>query len=168
MEETTAAPDTSWFAKLAKVSIAVASVALVGVAAVEGWQVFARYVLNHSPSWTEPLALLFMSTAVMCGAAVGVRTRRHFGFFMLSERGSPRVQRALKLFAAALAVCVGILFALAGAKLSTDSWTYEVAGAPLPQGVVYIPVCVGGILIAIFALEQFKHILRAAPALKSE
>jgi TRAP-type C4-dicarboxylate transport system permease small subunit len=160
--------DTSWFAKLASLSIALASVSLVGVAAVEGWQVFARYVLNHSPSWTEPLALLFMSTAVMCGAAVGVRTRRHFGFFMLSEQTPPHVQRALKLFAAAVAVSVGILFALAGAKLMSDSWTFEVAGAPLPQGVVYLPVCFGGVLIAIFALEQFKNILRAAPGAPSE
>lgn len=168
MQETTTTTDTSWFAKLAKMSIALASVALVGVAAVEGWQVFARYALNRSPSWTEPLALLFMSTAVMCGAAVGVRTRRHFGFFMLMERASPAGQRGLKLFAATIAICIGILFIFAGVKLTSDSWTYQVAGAPLPQGVVYLPVCVGGVLIAIFALEQFKNVLRAAPGAPSE
>jgi TRAP-type C4-dicarboxylate transport system permease small subunit len=166
MEET--ATETSWTAKLAKLSVALASVSLVGVATVEGWQVFARYVLNHSPSWTEPLALLFMSTAVMCGAAAGVRTRRHFGFFMLREQTPPRVHRALELLAAAVAVAVGILFALAGAKLSSDSWSFEVAGAPLPQGFVYLPISLGGVLIAIFALEQFKNILRAAPGAPSE
>ena len=166
MQETTT--DQSWFAKLAKLSIVLASISLVGVAAVEGWQVFARYALNRSPSWTEPLALLFMSTAVMCGAAVGVRTRRHFGFFMLSEHASPGTQRTLKLFAAAIAAGIGVIFALAGAKLVSDSWTFEVAGAPLPQGVVYLPVCLGGVLITIFALEQFKNILRAAPGAPSE
>jgi TRAP-type C4-dicarboxylate transport system permease small subunit len=28
------------------------------------------------------------------------------------------------------------------------------AGAPLPQGIVYLPICIGGALIAIFSLER--------------
>jgi TRAP-type C4-dicarboxylate transport system permease small subunit len=28
------------------------------------------------------------------------------------------------------------------------------AGAPLPQGIVFLPMCAGGVLIALFALEQ--------------
>ena len=47
---------------LDKATIAIAGAALVCMALAQGWQVFARYVLNDSPSWTEPLALLFMST----------------------------------------------------------------------------------------------------------
>ena len=42
---------------------------------VEAWQVFARYVLNDSPGWTEPVALLLLNIAMMFGAAVGVRQR---------------------------------------------------------------------------------------------
>ncbi len=36
--------------------LVVAGVCIVGVVLVQAWQVFARYVLNDSPSWTEPLA----------------------------------------------------------------------------------------------------------------
>jgi hypothetical protein len=39
---------------LARAATIVAGASLVGMALVEGWQVFARYVLNDSPSWTEP------------------------------------------------------------------------------------------------------------------
>jgi TRAP-type C4-dicarboxylate transport system permease small subunit len=28
------------------------------------------------------------------------------------------------------------------------------AGAPLPQGIVYLPICIGGALIAIFSVER--------------
>ena len=55
--------------------------ALLGLVVVQGWQVFARYVLNDSPSWTEPVALLLLSTAMSLGAAAGVQRGRHFGFF---------------------------------------------------------------------------------------
>jgi hypothetical protein len=39
---------------IARGAIAMACVALICMTLVEGWQVFARYVLNDSPSWTEP------------------------------------------------------------------------------------------------------------------
>jgi len=68
---------------LARAAIGIAGVALVAMAGIQAWQVFARYVLNDPPSWTEPLALLCMSTTMMFGAAAGVHAGRHFGFFFV-------------------------------------------------------------------------------------
>jgi hypothetical protein len=34
------------------------------------------------------------------------------------------------------------------------------AGAPLPQGLYFLPICAGGVLIALFAFER----LLVAPA----
>ncbi|PZN28708.1 MAG: TRAP transporter permease DctQ, partial [Proteobacteria bacterium] len=82
----------------ATASLVVAGAALVGLAVVQAWQVFARYLLNASPSWTEPVALLLMSTIMMFGAAVGVHREAHFGFFLLIETASPRVRRALRVY----------------------------------------------------------------------
>ena len=45
---------------VARCAITIACAALIAMTVVEGWQVFARYVLNDSPSWTEPVALLLM------------------------------------------------------------------------------------------------------------
>src|SRR5215831_3882562 len=120
--------DNSMLAKLAKLTLGVAGAALVAVAVVEGWQVFARYVLNNSPSWTEPVALLSMSTAMFCGAAVGVRSNRHFGFFMFVEHASPIARRVLQLAAALIAVLVGGMFFLAGGRLVRESWDFPMAG----------------------------------------
>ncbi len=47
------------------------------------WQVFCRYVLNDSPSWTEPGAVMLMSWFIFLGAAVGVRENYHLGFDVL-------------------------------------------------------------------------------------
>ena len=58
-------------AALAGCATAVACVALVGMTLVEAWQVYARYVLNDSPSWTEPVVLLLMSAAMMSSVAPG-------------------------------------------------------------------------------------------------
>jgi len=152
--------------RLSNAALVLAGIALVGVAIVEGWQVFARYVLNNSPSWTEPVALLLMSTTMMCGAAVGVRSNRHFGFFILGEMASPRIRRVLVIFAQSIIALVGALFVVAGIRLVAESWDFPMAGAPLPQGIVYLPICIGGALIVVFSIERIV-ITRVEPAVQS-
>jgi TRAP-type C4-dicarboxylate transport system permease small subunit len=139
---------------LARVAIGIAGVALVAMAGIQAWQVFARYVLNDAPSWTEPLALLCMSTTMMFGAAAGVHSGRHFGFFIAVEHARPALKRIMQLIARAIAASVGILFALWGGDMMIDAWDYQIAGAPLPQGIVFLPLCLGGVLIALFSIEQ--------------
>jgi TRAP-type C4-dicarboxylate transport system permease small subunit len=131
-----------------------ASASLIGMALVEGWQVFARYVLNNSPSWTEPVALLLMSTVMMLGAAVGTRNDAHFGFFVAVEAAPPQARRVLLALARLIAAAIGLLLAVWGGELLIDSWAVPMAGAPLPQGLVFLPFSVGGVLIALFAIER--------------
>lgn len=139
---------------LDRAALVVACVGLGGMAIVQGWQVFARYVLNDSPSWTEPLALLCMSTTMMLGAACGVRSHRHFGFFILVEASKPLARRVLLAITSLIAAAIGLMMAVWGAMMVSDSWDYPIAGAPFPQGVAYLPLTVGGLLIAIFAVEK--------------
>ena len=139
---------------LARIALVVAGSALVGMALVEGWQVFARYVLNDSPSWTEPVASLLMSTVMMVGAAVGTRNDAHFGFFIAVEAAPPPLRRTLLTIGRLLAAGIGLMLALWGGELLIDSWAVPMAGAPLPQGLVFLPFCVGGALITVFALER--------------
>ncbi len=61
----------------------VAGIGLVLMTLMVGWQVFCRYVLNDSPSWTEPGAVMLMSWFIFLGAAVGVRENNHLGFDVL-------------------------------------------------------------------------------------
>lgn len=140
--------------RIAAGTLVIAAASVLGMAVIEGWQVFARYVLNDSPSWTEPFAILFMTTTAMLGAALGVRTNRHFGFFILVESSPPAIKRALHIFARVVAAGLGLMLAGWGGEMTIDSWDYAMPGAPLRQGMAYLPVCLGGVLIALFALEQ--------------
>ena len=154
---------TTAFHILDRTTLLLAGLGLLGMALVQGWQVFARYVLNDSPSWTEPVALLFMSTTMMLGAATGVRSNRHFGFFILVESVGARRRLVLLAIARLIAAAIGAMLALGGLKMLTDSWDYPIAGAALPQGLAYLPMTLGGLLITIFALERL-FIPDAAPS----
>jgi TRAP-type C4-dicarboxylate transport system permease small subunit len=147
-------------AVVAGCAIALACMALIAMTLIEAWQVFARYVLNDSPSWTEPVALLLMSVAMMLGAAAGVRNDAHFGFFLLAHLAAPPIRTVLVSISRLIVMGVGSLLAYWGGVLLADGWGVPMAGAPLPQGLYFLPICVGGVLIALFAFER----LLVAPA----
>lgn len=143
-----------WLDRLARITTWIAGIALVSMAAVQAWQVFARYVLNASPDWTEPVALLLLNTAMMFGAAVGVRAESHFGFFIARDAAPERVGRIMHGFSRLVVAAVGALLAWWGAVLAADSWEVPMAGARIPEGTFYLPLCVGGALIAVFSLNH--------------
>lgn len=139
---------------LADLALTLACVALVGMVVAQAWQVFARYVLNASPGWTEPVALVLMSVAVMLGAAVAVRRESHFAFNGLVHSAGPAAQGLLKTVSRLVILASGLGLAWLGGQLMLDDWSVRMAGAALPSGLRFAALCFGGVLIALFALER--------------
>jgi TRAP-type C4-dicarboxylate transport system permease small subunit len=142
------------FGALAAITIAIAATSLCVLVLVLAWQVFGRYVLNDSPSWTEPVAMTLMGVAALFGAAIAVRGESHFAFPTLVESSPKPVRALLKVLARLIALAFGVALAGIGGFLMLDSWSVPMAGAPFPEGVGHIGVCAGGALIAVFALER--------------
>ena len=168
MTETTttvpAGPAQRALDRLAGIAIAISACALIGLVLVQGWQVFTRYVLNDSPSWTEPVTLLLLATAMSFGAAAGVHTNRHFGFYLLAESLPAGVRRVLYVLRPLLIAAVGAMIAAWGGLLLVDGLDIKIAGAPMPQSINYLPLTFGGTLICVFAL--YKAWLATQPAPK--
>jgi TRAP-type C4-dicarboxylate transport system permease small subunit len=100
---------------------------------------------------------------MMFGAAVGVRNEAHFGFFLVVHVASPPVRTVLVSIARLSMIAIGSVLAYWGAVLLADGWDTRMAGAPLPQGLYFLPICVGGGLIALFALERMLVAPAAVP-----
>lgn len=142
--------------RLSRLAVGIAATSLLGLVVVQGWQVFARYVLNDSPSWTEPVTLLLLASAMGLGAAAGVREQRHFGFFLLAEslgRGGKRLARALS---ATVMLAIGACMAAWSGILLADGWDVRLAGAPLPQSINFLPLALGGAMVTLFALDALR------------
>ena len=139
---------------VAKITLTVAAAALVLLALVEAWQVFARYVLDEPAGWTEPVALLLLKTALLAGAAVGVRHETHFSFTLGIQAASAAWSRRLRICGLLAAGAIGVVFAVWGASLMIAAWSVKAPGAQLSSGLYYLPFAVGGALFALFALER--------------
>jgi len=148
---------------LSNIAIGVAVAALLGLVVVQGWQVVARYVINDSPSWTEPVTVLLLTTAMSLGAAAGVHTHRHFGFFLLADAAGPRLKKALHAASPLVIAVIGAVMAYWGGVLLLDGLDIRIAGAPMPQSIGYLPLSIGGLLMVVFALYRLLLVLRAPP-----
>jgi TRAP-type C4-dicarboxylate transport system permease small subunit len=146
---------------LSNTAIAVAVASLLGLVVVQGWQVIARYVINDSPSWTEPLTVLLLTTAMSLGAAAGVHTNRHFGFFLLADAVGPRARKLLHAVSPLVIAAIGAVMAYWGAVLLLDGLGIKIAGASMPQSIAYLPLSLGGALMVVFALYRLFLVLRA-------
>ncbi len=140
--------------RLARLAAQLAGASLAALAVVCAWQVFARYVLNDAPGWTEPVALVLLSAVMMLGSACAVRSDSHFGFLVAVDAASPTMQQVLRAISRIIVALTGGALAVAGVFMCVDQWPVAMAGAPLSQGISYLPLAIGGALIAVFSIER--------------
>jgi len=141
----------------------IAAAALVALVIVQAWQVFARYALNHSPGWTEPVTVLLLSTAMSLAAASAVHSNRHFSFSLLADSTGGTVKRAMSMVSELVVIVIGVLLAIGAARLWLDGLAIHTAGAPLlSQGAPYLPLCVGGACMALFSGQRLLVLARSS------
>lgn len=143
---------------LSRLSLYIAGLGIIIMTIIVGWQVFGRYVLNDSPSWSEPLSLYLMLWFIMLGAAVGVRESVHLGLDIVRHVMPPAVKRAMDLLSLGLIVLFGIGMAYYASLLAAGTWTSTLPVLGWPGGVDFIPMIVGGVMIAIFGSERFVDV----------
>jgi TRAP-type C4-dicarboxylate transport system permease small subunit len=143
--------------RVAAVSLLTATVTLVIL------QVFFRYVLNSSLSWSEEAArYLFIWSAVL-GFSSSVHARRLFSFDMVARRLDARGRAACAvLFVIAAA---GFLWALivSGGALVAGTVTQSSPAMNLPMAVPYAALPLGGVLIALHLLAAMGAAPTAVP-----
>jgi TRAP-type C4-dicarboxylate transport system permease small subunit len=140
---------------------AYASVAgLVAIVGIVAWQVFGRYVLNSSPTWTESLAMVLILYVTLIGAAVGVRDAGHLGMDSLLVLVPRGVRRWLELVIHVLVCGFGCAMAWNGWILGASVASYKIANIDLPESVRYVPLVLSGVLIVLFSIEHVVALLR--------
>lgn len=143
---------------LSRISLYIAGIGIIAMTLIVGWQVFGRYILNDSPSWSEPLSLYLMSWFIMLGAAVGVRESVHLGLDIVRYVMPPAIQKAMDLLSLGLIVLFGMGMAYYSTLLAMGTWSATIPVLGWPGGTDFFPMIVGGAMISLFALERFVDV----------
>ncbi|AXV17335.1 TRAP transporter small permease [Neorhizobium sp. SOG26] len=144
---------------LSRLMLYIAGIGMIGMTLIVGWQVFGRYVLNDSPSWSEPLSLYLMSWFIMLGAAVGVRESVHLGLDIVRHVVPPVIQKAMDITSLVLIVLFGLAMTYYSTLLAQGTWSATIPVLGWPGGTDFFPMIFGGTMIAVFALERLADII---------
>ncbi|WP_126174322.1 TRAP transporter small permease [Altericroceibacterium xinjiangense] len=129
------------------------SFGLVAMTAIIGWQVFGRYALQFSPSWTEQASLVLMIWYVMFGAAAGVYEGFHIRIALLDERLGERAVTVRRLVAAIVAV-LGAILLIYGVQMCWLVRTNVIPSLGISRSLAYVPLPVSGFLMVVFAIPR--------------
>lgn len=140
---------------------------LLVIVAIVFYQVFGRYVLNSSPTWTENLALVLILYVTLIGAAVGVRDAGHIGMDSLLVMLPDAVREKIELVIHVLVGVFGLAMAYNGWILGASVGTVKIPNLGLPEVIRYVPLIASGVLIVSFSIEHIIALLRGEEVVPS-
>lgn len=154
-------------APVARLGMYLSVAGLLVIVAIVFYQVFGRYVLNSSPTWTENLALVLILYVTLIGAAVGVRDAGHIGMDSLLVMLPDNVREKIEIVIHVLVAVFGIAMVYNGWILGASVGTVKIPNLGLPEVVRYVPLIASGLLIVSFSIEHIMALLRGEEGVPS-
>lgn len=142
------------FDKISDLLIRLAALGLIIMTAVIFWQVFGRFVLDSSPSWSEQMALILMIWYILFAAAAGVKEGFHIKITVLEDMSSRAFARKLRICIHIIVAFFGAILFIYGAQLVYLVQIHVIPALGISRGFAYLPLPIAGFLMAIFAMRH--------------
>ena len=134
---------------LDKIEEAICIVCLLAMTTLVFANVFSRYVLHLSLSFSEEITTNLFVLLSMMGTAIAARRRAHLGLSILTDAVSPRVRRILLIFGFGLATVFSFAVFFYGVKMVRSEyilgqvtpsmqWPEWIYGCFVPFGAVFM------------------------------
>ena len=146
-------------APLAKACMIASVTGLLFIVVIVSWQVFGRYVLNSSPTWTESLSLIIVLYVTLLGAAVGVRDAGHIGLESLLVMAPEKMRQRIEFVIHVLVAGFGAAMVYNGLMLGESVISYKIPNLPVPEAARYAPLVLSGLLIILFSIEHIVALI---------
>jgi len=122
---------------------------LVGIIVL---QVFLRYVLRSPVSWSEEVALLLLVWFSMLAVAVAIYRHTHIAISIIWDRLSPAGQHTLNIIVELLVLVFALNVSINAGTLIDIVGDQALSASGFPKSWLYLPLQVGGALMALNAI----------------
>lgn len=147
-------------AALSRWALRAAVLGLILIVLCVQWQVVGRYAFNDTPTWTEGVALLLVLYVTLLAVAVGVRDAGHLGLESLLVLLPAKLQRIAEGLIHALVALFAGLMAWSGYEWMVLKWAEPKPMLGVPEGLDYLPLLIGGVLMLLFCAEHLIALVR--------
>jgi C4-dicarboxylate transporter, DctQ subunit len=153
---------------LSQAATALSALGVLASLALIAWAVVMRYAFNRPPAWVDDAVGFLLVLIVMLAAAQVLRRGEHIGVDLLTTRLSPRAQRWAQAWAALGALAASLVLVLNGwntALFSRQLGIVAEGNVEIPVYLVQLALPLGGLMMALAALEALARIAAGAPPL---
>jgi len=143
-------------------SIVVVLMAMMSV--LIGVQIFMRYVMGASLSWSEELSRYFFIWATYVGIAYAVRKDAHIRVTMATDLLSPKGQAAMRILTHVIFGAFALFVMYQGWFMVEKTFRFGQKSASLgvPMGIIYLAPFTGFLLVVLRLIQAILVDLRAA------
>lgn len=139
---------------------ALGGITLLTMLLLVAWQVFTRYVLNKSATWTEELTSYLFAWLTLFGAALVTGEREHMNIPVFIETRSEKMQKYVGIASEIIILLFSIIILVyGGVSISKLAMGQKTSSLGVPIGIFYIALPVSGVLNTIFCVLNIKDIL---------
>ena len=147
---------------ISRIALWVSGTGLVLMTAFIAWQVWGRFVLNDTPTWTETTSVLLVGWFILLGAAVGIREGNHLSFDVLLYVLPEKAKLVLYTVSDLVVVAFAGGMIVYGWQLMSNAWNTTIPNIGITGAVAFFALIAGGVLMVAFSLER---VLRRAVGL---
>ena len=140
---------------LEKIVETVGIILLVFMVVIIGVQVFCRYFLNFTPSWSEDISLLFMIWFSFLGIALGVKRDAHLSIEFFFNRLSKNAQGYLTFINNILILFFNYILLTRGIILVKMTFKSKMPSLKIPTSALYVIIPIMSVIIVVFLIQKF-------------
>lgn len=118
-------------------------------------QVFFRYVLNDSLTWSEELARYLFVWVSFLGAAIALHRKMHIAVDILTSIVSERARRIMLLITQVAVLFLLVVLIGYGMRITLLTWNTPSAALRIPMGLVYLAIPTGAFCMLVILICQF-------------
>jgi len=141
----------AWIDRGAEYGVAAIFAAMCAVGLL---QVFNRFVLNRSLSWSEEFQIYCHVWIVFLGIPIAYRRGAHLAVESFRNRFPPQVGKAFDYFIEILWIWFAVALAWLAWRVSEVAKLQSSPGLELPMNYVYYSMVVGGVYLLIVVLRR--------------
>ncbi|MFA9377657.1 MAG: TRAP transporter small permease [Lachnotalea sp.] len=133
------------------------------------WQVITRFVFSSPSTITEALAKYLFIWLVLVTAAYVVGKREHMAIEFFVGRFPKKTQNILGLVSEVIIILfAAVVLTYGGGYIAMNAMSQTDSALPIPVGVVYMALPVGGILTVFYAVCNFFDLVKSVIGLDTK
>lgn len=121
-------------------------------------QVFCRYILKFTPSWTEETSVILMIWMGFIASAIGVKKGMHLTISAVVNLFPKAIQKAFYYFDEIAVLIFGLIMVRYGGELSMHTMMSVMPATQLPTGFLYLCVPVSGVMICFYCVIRMINL----------